>query len=163
MLGYCGILCLQRSKNTLVPRQFLRNCRHEHQLQINRQASSEVLPGSEEIRTLCILSSQHLPRVFRLLPEWLGEQTQFTSTANSTDGLPPIPPAALADWNMFSLGVPIRRGSGYDLIVNLWRCSPSAVSMMLPSKPAPLPSQGFLLLNWSPLYVSLPTLLLGVC
>lgn len=81
-------------------------------------------------KTRCILNSQHLPSVFRLLPKWFGEQTQFTNTANSTDELLLIPPATLSDWNMFSFWASTRRGSGYDLILNLWRCS---LSVMRPS------------------------------
>lgn len=114
-------------------------------------------------KTRCILNSQHLPSVFRLLPKWFGEQTQFTNTANSTDELLLIPPATLSDWNMFSYWASTRRGSGYDLILNLWRCSLSVMSTKLLSKTVLLTSQCFLLFSWSALYFTLPTLFLGVC
>lgn len=113
---------------------------------ISRLTDKQAAKGCQAQRkskTRHILNSHHLPSVFRLLPKWFREQTQFTSTANSTDEFLPIPPAALSDWTVFSFWVPIRRGSGYDLILNLWRCSLSVMSIKLLSKPALLPSQCF--------------------
>lgn len=132
----------------------------------SRLTDKQVAKGCQaqsRSKTHCILNSQHLPSVFRLLPKWFGEQTQFTNTANSTDELLLIPPATLSDWNMFSFWALTRKGSGYDLILNLWRCSLSVMSTKLLSKTVLLPSQCFLLFSWPSLYFTLSTLFLGVC